>query len=152
MTASAPNKPLPSSIMTASQPRLIIADDSADMRWLVRSTLQPEFSDVLEAADGRQLFSLLLRTSLAAGSSEPAALVLIVDVRMPVYDGLEVLDAWQDDEPHIPVIVITSFPDDAVRAEVERLGAILLPKPFTRATLRRVVNDAACRARQRPEG
>ena len=151
MTASAPNKPLPSSMTIASKPRLIIADDSADMRWLVRSTL-PEFTDVLEAADGRQLFSLLLRASVAAGSSEPAALVLIVDVRMPVYDGLEVLDAWQDDEPHIPVIVITSFPDDAVRAEVERLGAILLPKPFTRATLRRVVNAAACRARQRPEG
>ncbi len=152
MTAPSRNMPLPSSMTTASQPRLIIADDSADMRWLVRSTLQPEFPDVLEAADGRQLFSLLLRTSLAAGSSEPAALVLIVDVRMPVYDGLEVLDAWQDDEPHIPVIVITSFPDDAVCAEVERLGAILLPKPFSRATLRRVVSDAARRARQRTEG
>ena len=152
MTASALNKPLPSSMTIASKPRLIIADDSADMRWLVRSTLQPEFTDVLEAADGRQLFSLLLRASLTEGSSEPAALVLIVDVRMPVYDGLEVLDAWQDDEPHIPVIVITSFPDDAVCAEVERLGAILLPKPFSRATLRRVVSDAARRARQRPEG
>jgi len=152
MTASARNKALPSSMTTPSKPRLIIADDSADMRWLVRTTLQPEFPDVLEAADGRQLFSLLLRASFAPGSSEPAALVLIVDVRMPVYDGLEVLDAWQDDELHIPVIVITSFPDDAVRAEVERLGAVLLPKPFTRATLRRVVSDAACQARQRPEG
>lgn len=152
MTASARTTWFPASMRPSTRPRLIIADDSADMRWLVRSTLQPEFPDVLEAADGAQLFTLLLRVSVAAGWSEPAALVLIVDVRMPVYDGLEVLDAWQDDEPHIPVIVITSFPDDAVHAEVERLGAVLLPKPFTRATLRRVVSDAACRARQRPEG
>lgn len=135
---------------TATMPRLIIADDSADMRALVRSTLT-EFPDVLEASDGRELFSLLLRASVVAGSSAPTDLVLIVDVRMPVYDGLEVLDAWQDDEPHAAVIVITSFPDDAVRAEVERLGAVLLAKPFSRATLRRVVKDAARRARQRPQ-
>jgi CheY-like chemotaxis protein len=127
--------------------RLIIADDSADMRWLVRSTLQPEFRDVIEIADGRQLFACLLRATLAAGPRSPDDLVLVVDVRMPVYSGLEVLDAWHDAEHPIPIVVITSFPDDAVRTEVERLGAVLLPKPFSRATLQRVVGDVARRAR-----
>ena len=122
--------------------RLIIADDNADMRWVVRTALQPEFTDVVEAADGRQLFWHLLRASMASPDGPSTNLVIIADVCMPTYSGLEVLDAWQDERAPVPVIVITSFPDDAVRAKVAALGAILLPKPFTRAALRRVVDDA----------
>ena len=48
----------------------------------------------------------------------------------------------------VPVVVITSYPDDTVRHEVERLGAVLLPKPFTRATLQRAVAGIARRRGQ----
>ncbi|CAN5702497.1 hypothetical protein BH11MYX1_BH11MYX1_33770 [soil metagenome] len=135
-------------VTTRLNPRLIIADDSAEMRWLVRSTLEQQFPDVVEAEDGRQLLSLLLRTVFAARAEN---FVLIVDVKMPVYSGLEVLAAWHSADYRIPVVVITSFPDEAVCREVDRLGAALLSKPFSRATLRRVVTDAAQRARQHPQ-
>jgi len=128
--------------------RLIIADDSAEMRAIVRAALRAEFPDAIEVEDGRQLFSALLRANLVSGAAPPPELVLVVDVRMPVYSGLEVLDAWREADHPIPVVVITSFPDDAVRGEVARLGAVLLPKPFSRATLQRVVGAAARRAHQ----
>ena len=134
-------------VTTRTSPRLIIADDSAEMRWLVRSALEHQFPDIVEAGDGRQLMSLLLRSLFGA---ERADFVLIVDVKMPVYSGLEVLAAWHSEDYRIPVVVITSFPDDLVHREVERLGAALLPKPFSRATLRGVVSDAAQHTPQRP--
>lgn len=123
--------------------QLIIADDCAEMRWLVRTALREEFPHAIEAEDGRQLFWQLLRSSFAAGPKQPTNLVVIADVFMPGYDGLEVLSAWQDPNHPVPLVVITCFPDEEVRMRAARIGAVLLPKPFSCATLRRVVREAA---------
>lgn len=129
--------------MTA--PLLLIADDDADMRTLVRSTLRPEYPDALELVDGRELFWQLMRASV----TQARPVVVVADIRMPAYTGLEVLDAWHGEHAPLPVVVITSFPDDDVRARVAELGATLLPKPFTRARLRQAVDDVRRRERAR---
>jgi CheY-like chemotaxis protein len=128
-------------------PLLLIADDDPDMRSLVRATLASEFHDVVEIGSGRDLFWQLLRRSIAQLRT-PRSLVVIADVRMPGYTGLEVLDAWQSNDRDVPFIVITSFPDDAVRAQVAELGATLVAKPFTRAALRDAVRDACRRCKE----
>lgn len=125
-----------------TEPLLVIADDDADMRSLVRSTLHRDYPDALEVADGRDLFWQLVRHSFAPRGKELRELVIVADVRMPAYNGLDVLDAWQDTDDSAPIVVITSFPDDDVRERVEALGATLLPKPFTRAHLRAAVQAA----------
>lgn len=130
-----------------TRPTLIVADDSADMRALVRATLRRDYPDVIEAADGRQLFWQLLRTSFVTAGHAQTPFVVIADVCMPTYDGLDVLDAWHDGSARVPVVVITSYPDERVRARVRRLGGILLPKPFSRTSLRDAVAQAARRLR-----
>jgi DNA-binding response OmpR family regulator len=125
-----------------SEPLLVIADDDADMRSLVRSTLHPDYPDAIEVADGRDLFWQLVRRSFARHGESLRDMVIVADVRMPAYNGLDVLDAWQDVDDEAPIVVITSFPDDEVRDRVERLGATLLPKPFSRARLRAAVTAA----------
>jgi FixJ family two-component response regulator len=125
-----------------SEPLLVIADDDADMRSLVRSTLHPDYPDAIEVADGRDLFWQLVRRSFARHGESLRDMVIVADVRMPAYNGLDVLDAWQDVDDEAPMVVITSFPDDEVRDRVERLGATLLPKPFSRAHLRAAVTAA----------
>jgi CheY-like chemotaxis protein len=129
-----------------SAPLLLIADDDADMRTLVRSTLRPDYPDALELVDGRELFWQLMRASITRDGRE-RPVVVVADVRMPSYSGLEVLDAWHGEHPPVPIVVITSFPDDDVRTQVARLGATLLPKPFSRARLRQAVHDARRRGR-----
>jgi len=121
-------------------PLLLIADDDADMRALVRSTLRPDYPDALELVDGRELFWQLMRASFTRDGRE-RPVVVVADVRMPAYTGLEVLDAWHGEQAAVPVVVITAFPDDDVRTRVAKLGATLLPKPFTRARLRQVVRE-----------
>ena len=115
--------------------RLVIADDSPEMRWLVRSAVGAEFAEVVEAADGRELFWELLRSSRTHGENQ----VIVTDLCMPTYDGLEVLDAWLDLNPRVPTILITAFPSEAVRERAAQLGAVLLAKPFSTATLRAAV-------------
>jgi CheY-like chemotaxis protein len=131
-------------------PLLVIADDDADMRSLVRAALAGEFPDAIELASGRDLFWHLLRASFASIRAPARPLLVVADVRMPGYTGLEVLDAWQNDDRDVPFVVITSFPDESVRARVAELGATLVPKPFTRAALRDAVRDARRRVRKEP--
>jgi DNA-binding response OmpR family regulator len=129
-------------------PLLVIADDDRDMRALVRDWLRPEFPDALEVADGRDLFWQLLRASFGIGIGD-RELVIVADIRMPAYSGLDVLDAWCDAGQPVPIVVITAFPDEWVRHRVARLDAQLLAKPFSRGQLREAVRAAASRARGR---
>jgi DNA-binding NtrC family response regulator len=130
-----------------TSPTLVIADDDADMRALVRDVLRPEFPHAIEVEDGRQLFWHLMRTSFGAARMS-RDLVIVTDLKMPTYSGLDVLDAWHDPADATPMVVITAFPDDAVRRRASRLDALLLAKPFSRAQLRDAVREAVRRRRR----
>jgi DNA-binding NtrC family response regulator len=120
-------------------PLLVIADDNAHMRWLVRTTFRGCFDEIVEAADGRELFWELVRCSRTRAASE---VLVITDIRMPGYSGLDVLSTYDDLGFHPRTVVMTSFPDADAYACTARAGGVLLPKPFATAELRRVVEDA----------
>lgn len=88
---------------------ILVVDDDPDIRQCYRMILEPRFQ-VLEAGDGRE--------ALAALETEPVAL-LIVDVHMPVMNGVELIRAMRDDPRFcmLPVVVQTSD-RGAVRAPV----------------------------------
>jgi len=99
---------------------------------------------VREAADGRELFWALEEVS-RVGGAEPA--LVIADVYMPAYDGLEVLEAWREAMAGRGVICITAFPDAVVARRVQALGAELLPKPFSLRAFSECVRSTLQRAR-----
>jgi CheY-like chemotaxis protein len=110
------------------------------MRWLVRAAAGDEFSEIVEAVNGRDLLWTLLRSELKARCL-PQQQVVVTDMYMPGYDGLDVLEAWREQHPENPAILITAFPSEAVRARAAKLGVVMLAKPFSTATLRRVLKD-----------
>ena len=112
------------------------------MRWLVRTAVGDEFTDILEVSDGRALLWTLLRASFAAAAGTAPELVVITDLSMPEYDGLAVLGAWREVAPTVPLIIITAYPSPAVYAHANELGASVVAKPFLTAGLRRVVKQA----------
>jgi DNA-binding response OmpR family regulator len=128
-------------------PRVLVADDSAEQRWTLRLALSMMGFDVTEAADGRELF-WALEHSDRKPEKEPE--LVIADVYMPAYNGLDVLGAWSDSMPRHPLIVITAFPDKMLKKKVHELGALLLAKPFTLAALSRTVRQALRKARSAP--
>jgi DNA-binding NtrC family response regulator len=121
---------------------LIVADDNAHMRWLVRTTLRDQFDDVVEAADGRELFRQLVHCSMTRSARD---VVVVTDVRMPAYTGLEILATYEELGYFPTTIVMTAFPDADTVAQAKRSGSMLIPKPFATAELYAAVERACAR-------
>jgi CheY-like chemotaxis protein len=103
--------------------RVVIAEDNDDMRAVIRELIESLGAEVVEAASGGDLIMLL--------TDEKPVDLLITDVRMPWMTGFQVSLAARNAGLTMPIIVVTAFGDDHLRAQVERLGsASLLSKPF----------------------
>jgi DNA-binding response OmpR family regulator len=115
--------------------RILIVDDEPNVRLVFRTALEATGYLVTEAADGDSALVQLRKL--------PTDLILL-DLKMPVMDGMETLRLLRDAGDETPVVVVTAHGSvpDAVAAM--KLGAVdFLPKPVSLVTLRAVV-AAAC--------
>lgn len=111
----------------ASRPRVIVAEDDAEMRRLLASTLAAHGYEVTGVDSGPALLAVLRRFM---NKNEGVAMV-VSDVRMPGCSGLHVLRALRAAGRAVPVILITAFGDEDVVDEGQRAGAAcVLSKPF----------------------
>lgn len=106
---------------------MVVADDSEPLCALISHALARPGLEVVEAHDGHALWAELHREE---GGALRRTDLLITDVRMPRCSGLAVVEMIREAHRAMPVIVITSFPDDVTRSLVRALGAVLVPKPF----------------------
>jgi CheY-like chemotaxis protein len=92
---------------------VLVVEDDAGARDMMRQTIEKMSLRVAEAVDGRQALAWL--------GGHPSPAMILLDLMMPDVDGFEVLDAlaahpqWRE----IPVIVITA--KELTAAERERL-------------------------------
>jgi len=101
--------------------RVIVADDEKYIRWIISETIK-ESCDVIEVENGRQC--------LAKFESEEPDLV-VLDLRMPGMDGLEVLEAIREKDRDLPVIMITAHGTIETAIEAMKRGAYdFITKPF----------------------
>ena len=121
--------------------RVVIADDLADQRALYVTPLVCAGFAVDEAADGGQVIDIV-------AAQRPD--VVVLDLAMPVLDGLEVCRrlTGNDRTAAIPIIVLTGHTLPGVREAVERAGALaFLAKPCAPETLVAVVQQVTESAR-----
>jgi DNA-binding response OmpR family regulator len=112
--------------------RILIADDSTEVRRLLAATLAHDGHHVSQAADGRRAFEVL--------TTEPFE-VAILDVMMPGVDGLTLCRMLRDAQGlgHLAIIVISG-----TTSEMAALAAgadLFLSKPFLPSTLLNVVTS-----------
>lgn len=113
--------------------RVLVIDDDARMRRLLRTFLTRAGYDVLEASDGR--------SAVLTVECEPVDIV-ILDKEMPGMNGLEVLSDLHRRFSSIPVIFVTAFGGTAVGDEARRRGACqYVEKPFRVAAIVDVVHS-----------
>lgn len=88
---------------------VVIVDDEADLREILREAFQDEGFSVEVAGDGAEAMAVLARL--------PKPTAVILDIAMPVMDGNQVWHAMQRDPrlAAVPVIVTTSDPSRAPR-------------------------------------
>lgn len=130
------------------KPKLLAVDDDATARSIIIKTMECLDVPVKEAQDGVQALEMM--------AAEPFDIVLL-DVKMPGMDGIEVLRCIRKDYPETAVIMITGCPsiDGAVKSL--KLGAMdYLVKPFRLDELESLVSKAweiiAKRGDQAPVG
>jgi len=61
--------------------------------------------------------------------------VLITDVRLGAFNGLQLVLHMRQARPDSPVVVLSAWDDAVIRQEAERAGAHFLAKPVTRQQL-----------------
>jgi|GEM_PF-1034875 len=121
----------------ADSPRgtVLVADDDEAVRSTVTDILRLADYDVLQAANGDEALQVLSRQPVD---------VLILDLHMPVRDGLSVLEALGPPPPK--VILVSAFahysPEDIDRMGLGRKVTRALRKPCTPVELLAAVNDA----------
>ncbi|MFL5345099.1 MAG: response regulator [Hyalangium sp.] len=117
--------------------RVLLAEDQPEMRSLIRSALVRDGYEVIEAEDGPAVIRAIISGLVEERARAPD--LIITDMRMPGYTGLEVLARLRREDWPTPVILITAFGDEALHAEAARLRARVLDKPFELEDLRAAV-------------
>jgi CheY-like chemotaxis protein len=117
--------------------RILVVDDSATNRELLRTMLEHSGHTVTEAVNGELALE-------AMRESTPDA--LIVDIQMPLLDGYGLLERMKADPAlnRIPAVALTAYAMDGDRERGLQAGfAEYLTKPLTlralRATLARIL-------------
>lgn len=102
--------------MSDAAVRVLLVDDQTLVRQGIRSLLElaPDVDVVAEAEDGMAALA-------AVREHEPD--VVLLDLRMPRHDGIWVLEAMSESGYDVPVLVLTTFDDDALVFRALRAGA-----------------------------
>jgi DNA-binding NarL/FixJ family response regulator len=121
--------------------RVVLADDAAEMRALLRWALQrkPEASTeevvvVGEATDGREALAMV---------AELAPDVVVLDLQMPGPAPGELLTAMAAAAPGVPIVTFSGFEPDLVAPVESRLVTLHIPKTTDLALVRAAIVDVA---------
>ena len=118
--------------MAATRKKILLVDDTATVRMLERAILGSEY-EFIEAQNGAEAVT-------QAVNKLPD--LILMDLNMPVKDGIEGLDDLKRSQTtkHIPVIIITSETELTKRERCFRLGCVeYIDKPLDKTRLREVV-------------
>jgi len=117
--------------------RILVVDDDPGIRDTLRMILDYEGYDVATASDGP--------SALAELDGNPVAAVLL-DIKMPGMDGLELLDRIVAREGAPPVLMISGHGDIATAVDSTRRGAVdFLEKPLQRERILVSIRNALSR-------
>jgi len=123
--------------VTASPLRIIVADDQATVREGLVALLGmlPDIDVVGAAANGEEALRL-------AADTQPDAVLL--DLHMPVLDGIETTRRLAEGHPDIAVVVLTTYDDDAsILAALQAGARSYLTKDASRAHIAQTLRAAA---------
>ena len=127
---------------SSAKPQILVVDDEQDIRSSLQRILEYEGMVFTEAASGSEALERV-------AAFDPDAVLL--DIKMPRMDGLEVLAELRKRKPELPVVMISGHGTIGTAVEATKLGAFdFMEKPLeTRARVARAAKCFAAAATQR---
>jgi two-component system nitrogen regulation response regulator GlnG len=127
--------------MDLSGARVLIVDDDRDIGLMLSAVMKKEGLGSMVAYDGETALQMV-------PVSRPD--VLLVDVKMPGLDGMEVMKRVKETDPHLPVVLITAYAEIPASVAAMKAGAFdYLSKPFDHSEVIRVVRAALIERQRR---
>lgn len=120
-------------VIVLKDKKILIVDDQYGIRVLLDEVFQKEGYQTFQAANGKQALTI-------AKKEQPD--LVILDMKIPGMDGLEILKRLKALNQSIQVIMITAYGELDLIQEAMRLGALThLTKPFDIDDLRKMVGN-----------
>jgi len=108
-------------------PSILVAEDDPETRRMFSRTLEEVGYFVAGAANGREAWESILDRHFD---------LLIMDISMPVMDGIELIQLAKAEAPHLRVLAVSGFVSGAFLHTVQKLGASsTLRKPVSEDVL-----------------
>ncbi len=119
--------------MACQKKRILVIEDDAEMRRLLRDFIQEAGYEAQSVENGSAAFIRTARESFD---------LILTDIRMPGLSGLEILPGLKKLQPHAPIIVITAFGSEEVHQRALERGAhAYMEKPIYLDELKRLITE-----------
>jgi two-component system chemotaxis response regulator CheY len=114
-------------------PEVLIADDSEFMRNLLREILEEDHTIVGEVENGVEAVEVY---------NDQTPDLVMMDIVMPIRDGIEATDEIKSSNPEANVIICTSVGQEEKMKEAVRAGADgYITKPFQKPSVMEAIED-----------
>jgi len=101
---------------------IMVVDDQPGIRMLLREVFKQTDYQIVTAANGEQALELLKKEDLQ---------LVLLDMKIPRMNGLEILHKIKDLKPEVKVIIMTAYGEITMVQEALRSGAVAhFTKPF----------------------
>ncbi|HTY20226.1 MAG TPA: response regulator [Geobacteraceae bacterium] len=123
--------------------RILIVDDEADIALILKLQLEDSGYRTVRARDGIEALEQLARDNFS---------LMLLDVKMPRMNGMEVLDRVRHEFPDTGVVMMTAHGSETIAVEAMKKGAIdYISKPFSTDDLVKKIERALQNLRTRQE-
>jgi len=120
--------------MLPERKQVLIVDDEPNLRKILAAQLSRDGYDVLTAEDGERGLAQLREHHID---------LVITDLKMPGVDGMTLLKRALEEEPELPVVMITAHGTIDTAVEALKRGAFdFVTKPFDKDEVRQIVAKA----------
>ncbi|MEQ8697096.1 MAG: response regulator, partial [Bauldia litoralis] len=115
---------------------VMLVEDEEAVRQFSARALRNKGYQVIEESTGQTAFNTL------TGGKGPDIDVLVTDIMMPDMDGTTLINEVQHRWPHMKIICISGYAEDAFREKIDQSEDVyFLPKPFNLSQLAGLVKD-----------
>jgi len=126
----------------SEHPLILVVDDDPGQRSLLDSFLSKLGFHIIMAASGEEALNVLGSQSVD---------MMITDVRMPGISGLEILRRAREEDPSLPVLLVTAYADIRDAVDAMRDGALnYLEKPIDLDELESLIRQSLGIIREQP--